>query len=242
MKIATYLDADGVPVSLYQPGTLYVYEEIGAAEIRRWQRCAELPFQLDSQMSLTQVKVALAELVAALGQDCRVLLSGDVRGLLYVLLQEEHAFRTWKSAGELTQQLAYVRDREADLEQKSQPAPAASQPLSAPALVEGGADGHDAIDLRIALAHPSRPTSRSVLMPLLRAGQFVRLDVLCGHIPEWLAYEIERLDLAAESEPIDAGDGLRVRIYSRKTPEGRARPVGLAGASQVQKRARCACE
>lgn len=236
MKIATYLDVEGVPVSLYQPGTLDVYEETGDGEIRRWQRCARLPFQFDPQMSLKQLRTSIAEMVAALDQDCRVLLSGDVRGLPYVVLQELHDFHIWKSEGELTQQLTYVRDRETETaaQRKCAMATPASQPVPAPVPVSDGEPGHYWIDLRAALAHASRPTSRNILIPFLNAGLFVKLDVLCGHIPEWMPREIERLDLAAESEPIDAtDDSLRVSVYSRKAPEGRNRPPGLAGASQA---------
>lgn len=231
MKIAAYLDSGGVPVSLYRPGLLHVYEDDDGG--RLWQQSGRLPFRLEAEMSLGQVKAAIAALVDILG-DCRVLLSGEVRGLPYSVLQEQHEFRTWKSEGSLEQQLDYVRNREqeAAARKKYEIVLRANQPVPAPLPVHGGAPGHFWIDLRAALEHPSNPTSRNVLIPFLSVGRFVQLEILCGHLPKWMAWEFERLDLAAESEALDvSGDGLRVRVYSRQAPEGRRRRPGLIGVS-----------
>jgi Fe-only nitrogenase accessory protein AnfO len=236
MKVAAYLNANGVPVSLYHEGMLYVYEEDAERDASCWLLNRTLPFVLDSVMSLAQVKASVAGVVDALGQECRVLLSGEVRGLPYSVLQEQYEFRTWKSEGEVQQQLDFVRDREAELcmQRKFELVLNDSQQMPAPILVAGGGPGHYWIDLRAALEHVSNPTSRNILIPFFKGGRFTKLEILCGHLPKWMAWEIEQLDLAAESEPIDAtGDGLRVTVYSRQMPEGRKRLVGLAGAQQV---------
>lgn len=234
MKIAAFLDTQGRPTSLYRSGSLHVFDEPADGEDRRWRPCGQHAFGINESMSLDEVKGAVAGLVDAIGEDCRVLLSGGIRGLPYSVLQEWHGFRTWKSDGPLERQLDFVREREqeARAQKKYELVLLGNQPVPAPMLTAGGAPGHYWIDLRAALDHPSNPTSRNVLIPFLQASRFVKLEVLCGHLPKWMAWEFERMDYAAETEPIDAsGDGgLRVTVYSRLTPEGLKRPRGLAGA------------
>lgn len=236
MKIACYLDAHGRPASLYRPGCLRVFEAADEDASGRWRECGQVPFLIDEDMSLAAVRAALAGLVTALDPTCRVLLSDEVRGLPYSLLQEEYGFRVWKSAGELERQLDEVRAHEekSRAERRFEIVLRANQPVPAPVLIAGGLPGHYWIDLRAALDHHSNPTSRIILIPFLAAGNFVKLEVLCDHLPKWMAWELERMDLNAESEPADdSGVGLRVNIYSRKTPEGRRRPPGLIGGAKV---------
>ena len=234
MKIAAYLDPRGLPVSLYQPGRMHVFTASGDEPPLAWQALAQHAFMIDDSLSLQAIKAELAHLVEILGSDCRVLLSADIRGLPYSILQEEYSFRTWKSEGPLSEQLNFVREREheAQARKKYELVLLNNQQTPAPMLTLGGAPGHYWIDLRAALEHPSNPTSRNILIPFLVSGNFVQLEVLCGHLPKWMAWELERLDLAAQSEEIDAIDqGVRVIVYSRFSPEGRLRKPGLLGHS-----------
>ncbi|MBK1715608.1 Fe-only nitrogenase accessory AnfO family protein, partial [Rubrivivax gelatinosus] len=231
MKIVVHLDDAGVPASLYRAGTLCVYDDEGGAPWG-WRAGASHRWDPGPAPTLQTLKAALAEAVAALGDGGGVLLSAEVRGLPYALLLEQHRWRVWMSEGPLEEQLEDVRRRETEAQAKKryELVLLGEQPVPTPLQRAGGEPGHFWIDLRAALEHPSNPTSRHVLIPFLQAGRFVRLEVLCGHLPKWMAWEIERLDLAAESAPLDdAGDGLRVTIHSRQGPEGRRRPPGLAG-------------
>lgn len=236
MKIAAFVDDQGVPVSLYRAGTIQVYEDVrnddGPEPARRWQAGARHAFLLEPAMSLEQVKAAVADLVAALDADCRLLLSGEIRGLPYSVLQEHYGFRNWKSEGPLEAQLDHLRRRETEIQAKKkyELVLRADQSVPAPVLVDGSR-GHYWIDLRAALDHEANPTSRQILIPFLKAGAFSRLEVLCGHLPRWMAWELTQLGYSADSEPIDAcDDGLRVTIHSPRSPGHRQGPLALAGA------------
>jgi Fe-only nitrogenase accessory protein AnfO len=185
MKIAVYLDDGGVPISLYEPGALRVYEDDDSGA---WHLRAGLPFRLEARMrlggGLGGVKAAVAGLARALKEeygDCRVLLSGETRGLPYSLLQEAHGFSTWRSEGDLTRQLDAVRARETEAaaRKKYEIVLRAGQPAPAPVLLRDGlhdaGGGHYWIDLRTALEHASNPTSRNILIPFLAAGRFGKL-------------------------------------------------------------------
>ncbi|MBK1680715.1 Fe-only nitrogenase accessory protein AnfO [Rhodocyclus tenuis] len=230
MKIAAYLNPQGDVASLYEPGCFRLYQASAADE--GWLSAQEIPFVTDYARPLPEIKAALHAAIAGL-DDCKTLVSAEVRGVLYSVLQEELGFRIWKSEGPLLQQLDSVRQKEAEHEaqKRFEIVAFAGKMLPTPMLVGDPRDGCFWIDLKEALNHESGQTSRQILIPFLERGQFRRLEVLCDHLPKWMTWEMERLDMSAESEEIDAtGSGLRVTVYPRNTPEGGARKVGLLGA------------
>jgi Fe-only nitrogenase accessory protein AnfO len=233
MKIAAYVNRQGEVASLYEAGFLRLYAQIEDNGHRNWHLQQEVPFAIDPAMPLPEVKTAVHTAVAALDDDCHVLVSSEVRGLIYSILQEELQFHTWKSEGPLFQQLDTVQQKEAEQEAKKRfdLVALAGKPVPAPMLIGDPRAGNFWIDLKEALEHESRPTSREILIPFLERGRFRQLEILCDHLPKWMSWELERLDMSAESEEIDAtGRGVRVTVYPRDTPEGKARKVGLLGA------------
>ncbi len=57
----------------------------------------------------------------------------------------------------------------------------------------------------------SRVTSRDVLMPLLISGRFKELEILCKHVPSWLAMEISSCEYGGEIEQVSP-DQMRVTV------------------------------
>jgi len=230
MKISAYVNESCEVCSLYDPGffRLYQQEETGSD----WQAVKQHAFAINTRMSLRELKAAIYAAVGEL-DDCTVLVSGEVRGVVYAVLQEELGIRIWKSEGTLEQQLDQVRQKEAELEARKrfEIVAFAGKPIPTPMLMGDPRAGWFWIDLKEALTHESAPTSRQILIPFLEGKRFRQLEILCDHLPKWMAWEFERLNLCAESEEIDAtGSGLRVTVYPCDTPEGRARKPGLLGA------------
>lgn len=232
MKIAAHVNHQDEVVSLYEAGFLRLYEKNIAADQGNWRASVEIAFVINADMSLSLVKAAIHAVWAELG-DCTLLVSAEVRGMIYSVLQEELGVHTWKSEGPLLQQLDTVWQKETEQEAKRrfELVRLAGKLSPAPMPVGDPQAGHFWIDLKDALAHESTQTSRQILIPFLSNGRFRKLEILCDHLPKWLSWELERLNLSAESEEIDATSvGLRVTVYARNTPEGLARKVGLLGA------------
>jgi Fe-only nitrogenase accessory protein AnfO len=232
MKIAVHVNHQDEVASLYEAGFLRLYEKTIAEDPANWRATAEIAFAIDADMPLPLIKTALHAAWAAL-DGCKLLVSAEVRGLIYSVLQEELGVQTWKSEGSLQQQLDMVSRKQTEQEAKRrfELVNLAGKLAPAPMRVGDPQLGHFWIDLKDALAHESAQTSRQILIPFLSSGHFCKLDILCDHLPKWLSWELERLNLSAESEEIDATSvGLRVTVYARNTPEGLARQVGLLGA------------
>jgi len=236
MKIAVHVNHQDEVASLYEAGLLRLYEKNIAEDPGNWRASVEIAFTINADMPLPMVKAAIHTAWAELG-DCKLLVSAEVHGMIYSVLQEELGVHTWKSEGPLLQQLDMVWQKQAEQEAKRsfELVSLAGKLSPAPMLVGDPQAGHFWIDLKDALAHESAQTSRQILIPFLSSGRFRKLEILCDHLPKWLSWELERLNLSAESEDIDATSaGLRVTVYARNTPEGLARQVGLLGAGPTR--------
>ncbi|MGB8601409.1 MAG: Fe-only nitrogenase accessory protein AnfO, partial [Rhizomicrobium sp.] len=198
-----------------------------------WQSHKVFDFAITSDMSLADVKRAVQSLALRL-EDCRVFLASESRGLLYSILEDELGFHSWRSHG-----LAMaLLDEIAALEIKRQAAAEAAtatisqaatcglgcggggrrtiglaedSATAAPVSAEPVGDGGWRIDLSGALAAHPALNSREILVPLLEAGNFAWLEVLCDHLPRWFSQKLTDLNLRAD---IDAtGTGLRVQVF-----------------------------
>jgi Fe-only nitrogenase accessory protein AnfO len=228
MRIATYLDEQsGELKSLYESGVFRIYDNVSGI----WCPVQSVTFSAalcrmrigDIKQSL---KVAVAEFV-----DCKVILSAEVRGMIYSVLQEELGFRTWKSTGSLLEQLDSVAQIDASFaEQQAAEAAAAAQApkvraggcgagggswrprqKTAPPAAERIADGHYRIDLADVLARDPNLNSRLALIPIMEDTPFQKLEILCDHVPRWFSQKLTALNLRAEVE--HTSKGVRALVF-----------------------------
>lgn len=233
MKIATYVDEAGDIANVYEKGVVRVYDNASGS----WHLAKEFPFEITLDMSLAEVKVILHGAVAQLG-ECRTFLSGEVRGLIYSLLQEENGFRVWKSNGRAEPQLDQIARQDAELavaREKEAAERAFAALFSSPSggcggggrggggrkrtgealraiqsMVETLGEGHIRINLSDILARYKNANSMDVLIPLLEDRTFRSLEILCDHLPRWFERKVADLDMTAEIRP--SGRGLNAVV------------------------------
>ncbi|SOC09021.1 Fe-only nitrogenase accessory protein AnfO [Rhodobacter maris] len=215
MQIALYLDDTDTPVSLTEPGRLCLYEGTG----QDWALMEEWPVELPRSGGIAGLRAAVEKMVFALA-PCTVLISSEVRGYVYALLQEQYGFSVWKSAGSVTAMLTSVEAGEierltaqaqaeaCDCSSQSGCGSCGSARLVAitppPAvLAEIRPDGSRYVDLARALAEDARHNSRSVLGPILSATPFRPLTIRMDHPPRWLARAVKSLGLERHEERRD---------------------------------------
>ncbi|SEH31152.1 Fe-only nitrogenase accessory protein AnfO [Magnetospirillum fulvum] len=138
MKIAAYLDETGSVSSFDRAGSVCLF----GREDSGWVEQDRIGIDFVDQPTLAPRKAVLRDVAARLG-TCRVLLLGQVTGILPAILQEELGFRLWRSEGDLADQLDSVAAREAEAAEKA--AKAALSPLIplpiAPLSLGGGCGG-----------------------------------------------------------------------------------------------------
>lgn len=191
MNIAIHVD-DANEIGRFSPtGRVRLYERRESG----WMIADEIPFPIDPGMSLAEIRAAIAALVARL-PGCQTFLSGEVRGLIYSLLQEEYGFRVWKSSGSPEEHLDDIvrQDAELAIQRQKEAAERAflalfsgssaggcgggcgggsarKRPAEAleavRSLTERVDDGHHRIDLSAILSKYKSANSMDVLVPLM---------------------------------------------------------------------------
>lgn len=244
MKIAVCVDSDGNMSGLYEGASLQLYEREHEA---LWQLTRQVPMGISAEMDIAAVKGVLRGAVAEL-EGCKILLSTEVRGLLYSILQEEMGFTTWKSKGDLQDQLNQVAQNDPGWVQQLAEAAAEAKRLAeeAPASCCGGgggggrkkrssscsdnapqlpqpecvAEGLYRFDLEGILAKHEQFNSQQLLIPFLENTRFQELEVLCGHVPRWLNKKLDELNLVAEFEELNGSRAaLKIRILPKEVAE-----------------------
>ena len=211
MQIALHLDAAGQPVPLNTPGRLVLYEGSGTD----WTLVEDWPLELPREGGIPAVRAAVERMVFALA-PCTVLISGEVRGYVYSLLQEQYGFSVWRSTGPVEAMLASVfageeeRAREAaccDTKPEGGCGGCGSKVTAiAPppeVIAEDRPDGSRFVDLAAALASDARHNSRSVLGPILMAEPFRPLTIRMDHPPRWFARAVKAGGLHSTEERRD---------------------------------------
>ncbi|HEY0330865.1 MAG TPA: Fe-only nitrogenase accessory protein AnfO [Rhodopseudomonas sp.] len=212
LRIAAFVDAAGELVSFFEPGVVRVYERADG----QWSCISETPLTLQRDHGLAHLKSQLKGALADL-EHCGIFIGQRLRGIHNVLL-EDMGFHNWEGEGPALAKLDEVAAREAEAARAAAaaakeacgvcPSAAATAPVSAEAIdtapVKVG-EAHFRFHLSAVLNSHPELNSRQLLIPFLNAGGFDKLDVICDHQPRWLAQELDRLQLAAVSEPLIQG-------------------------------------
>lgn len=234
MKIVAHVDARDEIVDVQTPGVLRLFEQTSGD----WRVVDEMPFAIPPGANIAAIKKLLRGVIDRFGSG-HAFVSGENRGLVYSLLQEEFGFRVWKAHGQLAAfgleeiaqrdaKLAAARENEA---RERAFAALFSSPGGGCGAGEGGptrrrrtpeaidavhtlaetlGDGRLRIDLAAVFLRYREANSVDVLEPLLEARRFSSLEILCDHLPRWFAAKIAALDLAVEITP--RGAGLRALV------------------------------
>lgn len=217
MLIATHLDAQGRVADFFEPGSLRVFDDSTGV----WMEVGRAPLSIRDDLPLSELKEEFLRSIAMLGDDVRVFLAKETRGILRVFL-EEVEFRVWKSRGALETQLddARLQERAAVAEQA-----AADASLPRPDAV-GSPDGDVyRIDLLKILSEGSCHASRDFLVPFLETVSIARLEVVCDHVPKWFPAELPDLGLEAVVPEVPPGREMTVVVVpsrgERSVPPGR---------------------
>lgn len=192
MKIAVFIDDQGKTASLYQPGRIWLYESAPSG----WRVVREIPFALDLQMRLAEIRNLTLAMLADL-EGCRHFVARSINGALLSYF-DGMGVVMWKLEGE---PLAFLPQIQHIVEEKARQ----QQEQTAPALFikPGDMAGDYQLDLIGALRSDKALTSKQVLQPFLRQGEFKQIEIICDHLPKWFSRELPALNLslAVETQP-----------------------------------------
>lgn len=197
-EIAVHTLGTGETAAITQPGKITIY-------IRRngkWNVERELDFCLEQEKGLRAMRHQMAGVIDYLGA-CKVFVAGSITGVPYYELQKA-GLSVWEFAGKPEQFLDHVLETE-ETEQRKK-----TVPVAVPKLKSLG-NGLYRISIKEIQENDTGITTKQVLAPVLRQGNYYQIEVLCNHVPPWLEAEAMAGSIQYATEKISAGE-VRVTI------------------------------
>lgn len=200
--IAVCIDENGITSSLYDGKKIVIYQKIQG----EWVAGRETAISLDQKGGMAGLRRQMAEIGAFLDQ-CRIFVGKAIVGMPYFELEKMQC-SIWEFEGEPLSFLDYVLGKEEEKLAQSQSA--VSQTIPVPVERENG-------DYYISIKEVQETgggiTSKQVLMPVLKQGNFYSLEVLCNHIPPWLEADLQAGPLVGR---IDKKSPTETHVYITK--------------------------
>lgn len=177
MKYAEYVNTAG-SIPFYESG----FVKVMACKNEIWECIEEMPFNsfgFSGGVSLSEIQKRLRAMVEDLG-DCRVFACDRVDGIPIAIL-DGMGISIWRKFAEPDKLNACANispEERTSVDTSSVPLP----------VQTGNADEVNYfINLIDSMDENKTVTSRMILIPFLKNAEFMKLNIICSHIPKWLA-------------------------------------------------------
>lgn len=177
-EIGAYVDGEGKITQLLQSGFLQIYRK----EQGKWCKDRRMAMELNTAGTLTEVRQHMQVVIRFLG-SCGALMAAGFPGLVLHEL-EKADIEMWEVTGDPVQHLDKILNERERLAADDTELDAACFPS-----IENRGDGKIFLSI-FALQRGGGLTSKQVLLPVLKQGNFRELEVLCAHVPPWLQSEV----------------------------------------------------
>lgn len=207
MKIAALLNEEGQAAIPQQGGALYIYER----DDTNWIASQKLDFAPGEHGSMDELRHYLEQVRDWLG-DCTVMAAGPTTGY-YRVLFGSLGIALWGVKGTPEQFIEQIElfHQQAGAETE----PAEPEPPTTAIVPITERTGHYRVDLREAMAEKGSHTSRQVLIPFFQDASFLRLEIVCDHVPRWFDRELSEFGLGSKVET--QSDFVKIHVYPLNT-------------------------
>lgn len=196
MKIAVIESGENRTGSIFEPGFVASYsDENGTGSQAAWVQTGRFENKVHEAQNIAAVRNALKEIVVSLG-DKKIIVASELSGVAFSIF-EGAGYEIFTASGESTAILEQVKkDMEEAEKVKDENPRAANIQLY---IKRGMNRGDYFLNLIELLAENPNSTTKSVLIPYLKEGDFTRFDVVCGHIPPWFDKQFAEMGLKYET-------------------------------------------
>ena len=173
-KIAVTFKGKSDLAPLVEANTLMVFEKRENA----WLARKEIPYQIDLSANLQEIRNQVRNLITKL-DDCKIIVSQSITGLVYNVF-DRMGFQIFET---VFFQPSLFDDILIDIQQHTEEI---ERNEAIPTTPIETVDGIFFLDLiRLQINHPD-VSSKKALQPFLHNTPFIKLDMLCSHLPPWL--------------------------------------------------------
>ena len=190
-EIAAVIGDDGCSTTLSKPGTVVVYRR----NMGEWSPDRKIGFNPDAMENLAAMRKKMGDLISFLG-ECRIFVSDSATGARYFELMKAGC-SVWEVSGRPDDFLEEVLEGE----EKERAAREMKQGNEIPGPYEKSS-GEFYISIREVQGKSPGLTSKQILQEFIRAGKFIKLEIICDHMPPWIEMESEEKGYEIKSERI----------------------------------------
>jgi len=239
MKIAVYVDPDGVVIPYDKSGTIILYEKRDG----QWRCRNKIPLSADNGQSIADVRARVQYIISEIDES-KVFVVEKMKSL-QISVFDGFGVTVWEHKGKPEVAFDFITEKELEKGQKKPKGCCDTQRSeSTDGLIDGsncGTSGCDVgcdltngscsgvpsdlqpvlisegaykIDLALLLTTYSSLNSKQILIPILHNSSFKTLEIVCEHIPRWFGMELESLHLQYHEE--NSTDGFCHVIVSPK--------------------------
>lgn len=176
-KIAVYLGFAGQTVPFTEPGNIIIYEKRKGV----WRNESQMAFSLNQYRGLAEIRKRVNDLINFLG-DCKIFVAKTITGASYYQL-EKAGCSVWEYSGRPSEFMDFILDKEEEVEMENDTLPVIPEP-------EAFGNGLYRINLKPVQELDLGVSTKQVLLPFLRRGDYYQLEIICNHLPPWLEAEL----------------------------------------------------
>lgn len=209
LKIAVVENNNQKTSSIFEPGFIATYEEDGG----EWKVLNRLENKVCSAKGMAAVRVAVADTVKQLG-DAKIVVASEIPGIAFGAFQSA-GFDIFLVENSALDVLDSVKTEMLEVIENLQKEPRKFDIIQF--LEPGMNKGDFCLNMEKILIKNPELSSKKILIPYLKKGEFNRLDVICSHIPKW--FNIDLGILGFEYETVnELPNRMTVRIVRVQTP------------------------
>lgn len=177
MKIAVVENDDRKTSSIFEPGFIAIYEE----DDRGWKVLNRFENKVCNAKGMAAVRTAVADTIKQLG-DVKVIVASEIPGIASGTFQAA-GFDIFLVENSVLNILDSIKKETLEAIEELQKEP---QKFEITQFLEPGVSKGDfSINIEEIMFKNPDLTSKKILIPYLKNGEFNRLDVICSHLPKW---------------------------------------------------------
>ncbi|MGB9939575.1 Fe-only nitrogenase accessory protein AnfO [Methanosarcina sp.] len=209
MKIAVVENDKQETGSIFEPGLVAIYGEDGG----KWKIVSRFENKVSDAKGIAAVRTAVTDTIKQLG-DVKIMVASEIPGIAFGVFQAV-GFDIFLVENSVLEVLDSVKKEMLEVIEKRQEKPSK---LDIMQFLEPGTNERDfRLNMEEILLKNPELTSKKILIPFLKKGEFNRLDVVCSHIPKWFYTELGALGFEYETVN-ELPNRKTVRIVRVQTP------------------------
>jgi Fe-only nitrogenase accessory protein AnfO len=191
LKISVVESNDQKTSSIFEPGFIVTYEENDEG----WKILNRFENKVCNAKNIAAVRMAVADTIKQL-DNVKIVIASEIPGIAFGIF-EVAGFEIFLVKKNGFDALDSVKKEMLEIIAEQQDKPSKFDIMQF--LEPGTNKGDFCLNIEKILSKNPQLTSKRILLPYLKNGEFNRLDVICSHIPKWFTTNLRVLGFEYET-------------------------------------------